>query len=107
MRGAISKKRDSMLRSPEKAEGMERSKRARRRKLETGSKITAGKASGILVFIRGMGDLLESESSYSTRQKTAVTRGIETILWMRRCRNVLGDNRTGQLPDWTPGSRRQ
>src|ERR1035438_4455002 len=35
MRGAISKKRGSQPRWPENAEGMERSKRARRRKLET------------------------------------------------------------------------
>src|SRR5216683_621229 len=35
MRGAISKKRGSQPRWPEKAEGMERSKRARRRKLDT------------------------------------------------------------------------
>src|ERR1700687_1912145 len=35
MRGAISKKRGSQPRWPEKAEGMERSKRARKRKLDT------------------------------------------------------------------------
>ena len=35
MRGAISKKRGSQPRWPEKAEGMETSKRARRRKLDT------------------------------------------------------------------------
>jgi len=35
MRGAISKKRGSQPRWPEKVEGMERSKRARRRKLDT------------------------------------------------------------------------
>jgi hypothetical protein len=35
MRGAISKKRGSQPRWPEKAEGMEMSKRARRRKLDT------------------------------------------------------------------------
>src|SRR5258706_11973949 len=35
MRGAISKKRGSQPRWPEKVEGMERSKRARRQKLDT------------------------------------------------------------------------
>jgi|ERR1035438_2443347 len=35
MRGAISKKRGSQPRWPEKAEGMEKSKRARKRKLDT------------------------------------------------------------------------
>jgi len=35
MRGAISKKRGSQPRWPEEVEGMERSKRARRRKLDT------------------------------------------------------------------------
>src|SRR3974377_2351014 len=130
MRGAISKKRGSQPRWPEEVEGMERSKRARRRKLDTAKTDLSHR----LLSFGGKGVNPEMESKGQEEKDRAVIDGetqdepvgqrwgkVESALLRRRrshsptaprClrtaryrRTTRDLRRTDRVPEWHWGKR--